>query len=289
MPGPVGGGSGGAGAGSGWLTKPPYRTPIDPANELSYGLAGAWTLNEGGGLIVYNAATWGASNNGSLTTGGSVVPAWTTGPNGAALQMATANDSYVECGEVAALNGTYNATLFAISYQASAGNWAVGKLTTSQYRFGMTTLSGTTYFTAEPNASNPTYPNCAAPTGSFSLAIVYNAALSGWAGIAGYINGVPQTLTTGGANPNGAPLTSNSDTVRIGYDASDTAYSTGRFDLVLLWPSRSLSAAEVLSLHNNPWQVFARPPYALYKSPALGSFPPRARIVFPLTNPNYWN
>ena len=77
---------------TGWESKPPQGTPLDPTHPLAPPFA--WVMNEGSGLTVYNIASGGATNNGVLTAS----PTWANGINGPAINTAVGNSSYIDCG-----------------------------------------------------------------------------------------------------------------------------------------------------------------------------------------------
>lgn len=246
-------------------SKPRPGALVDWAHPLARGLAGAWLFNEGAGQSIYNAA--GPGNAGTCYNG----PTWVPSVRGGGLNFAASSSQYVDCGVVAAINGASQATIFVAGYVAgTTGSFLAGRYTTTTYRFAIGVSGGTAYFITEADYST-TYPNCPFAGGDFTMAMVYDDTLSGWASIAGYIDGVPVTLTPGGTAPSG-PLSSRTDTWRVGWDQADGSFMTGRADLVYVWGGRALGAGEISSLHANPWQFLAVPWF--YGPPRASTYAP---------------
>jgi len=115
------------------------------------------------------------------------------------------------------------------------------------------------------------------------MAMAYDGTLSGAGNnrTGAYINGIPQTLTTG-STVAPATLSSTGSPFYIGWTPSDGQYQTGITELVVLWAGRTLTAGEILSLHNNPPSLWAPDPGAwLYRGLLATWSPPSPYLVFP--------
>ena len=71
----------------------------------------------------------------------------------------------------------------------------------------------------------------------------------------------------------------------MGGNSGQNHYSTGRFDLVLLWIGRALAASEIDALAGNPWQIYApSQSWWLFRS-GLAAFPRNPLVVQPVRQP----
>jgi hypothetical protein len=250
-----------------WQSKPPPGTPIDPYGPFASGMIAAWAINEGTGPALYNAV------NPSLYQGvfaaTTQAPTWGGGSRGASIACVTAVQQYVDHG-VVPLSGASKATMFAMGNRATSTIWSVGRATTTGARFFILAYNdNNVYFNSESDGTNTKGGSTTGgvnPAGDFSVAQVFDGSQSTIAnGVTGYINGAAQTLSPYGTWSAPVTLFTNTDTWRTGN--ANSGFTTGRFDLSLLWVGRALSALEIASLHANPWQVFLPPsPYLLYHS-----------------------
>lgn len=228
-----------------WTTRPPVGTPIDWGHPLAGGLALALVFAEGAG-VPYNLVTGKA---GSYT--GSPTPSWGSGPNG--WRLACSGTGYVNTGFTPSASYT-RATIF-YSGNCTSSNMMFAGQGSANNNFGILRNSdGNTYFAVENGSAN--YPYCSSVSGEQSLAMAWDG---GATSIAGYLNGVAQTLTSmGGSTP--SSHTAGSEWT-VNYESAFGSYGAAGYDCVFGWIGRALSAVEVRSLHQNPWQLFLPRPW----------------------------
>lgn len=232
--------------------KPARGALLDPTHPLAAGLVGAWLLNDGAGPAWNYAA---ASNPGALVGNA----AWVAGTRGTAINCpGNANASYVDCGAIPALNGASRVSLFvAGNLPSSTQAITVGRRVTSSKQFGPGNGGSTIFFQCD-DGTNSNFPSAAIPAfGDCTIAMVFDGTQVNTARVAGYWNGQSLTLPTGGfVYPTALPTVS--DPFRFSYNQGGTGGA--RYDLCYLWIGRALSAAEVLRLHSDPYQLFRAGP-----------------------------
>ncbi len=236
-----------------WTTKPPLAA-CRIAPVWAAGMVGCWALAEGAGTRSANLLT-PTYNDATIHN----APTWAMGPYGQSLATASASTQYLDCGQVTQLNGASQATIFV------AGNRATGKLWVAG-RNAATTVVQVLFYTdnnaylSVATGTVGAYNTMSAPTGNFTFAMIYDgtqsSASDGFARVRGYLNGVAQTLTSGGANTIPATIPTSTNTWQIGADVGQSRYSDGRYDVCYLWVGRVLSAGEIALLHGNPSCIF---------------------------------
>jgi hypothetical protein len=243
---------------TGWISKPPQGTPLDPSQGLCAGLAGVWVFNEGSGKTAYNIASGGNTNN-AIFQPGTASPTWVNGTRSTAIFAASASSQFANAGNIASLSGTFQASMFILGNVASGQALGAGRATTSADFFMLAASAGSVYVTGTmSNGVQGLADFATAPVGDCDMTFVYNGRLAAASVPALYVNGLPKTLNIDTAF-NTLGLATSTNGFLIGWDQSDASFTNGRFDAVYLWTGRALSAAEVLSLHENPWQIFAPP------------------------------
>ncbi|QEH38650.1 hypothetical protein OJF2_72560 [Aquisphaera giovannonii] len=103
-----------------WRDKPPAGTPIDTRYHLSTGLLRAWTMNEGQGSALWDAA--GGTTAGISGTGYS----WASTPHGHGLALAGGNAVVTDSG--AWLAGLKSASLVFVANATGTGGGSYGRL-----------------------------------------------------------------------------------------------------------------------------------------------------------------
>ena len=246
-----------------WCTKPRVGTAISP--YWSRGLAGAWVLNEWGSPQFANAATADQTNAGSFAAG-SAAPTWVSGPAGPAIYCTGGSHQYASCGNLAALNGATQVSMFVCgSIEASSEHHAyarqLGASGGSGFGIYLSSTLNQVYWIIGGTTSSLTYGILSQTViGEFSAGLSYDGSLSGSAKAAGYLYGSRITYdTVVGAIPASLP-TDSSIAVLGTFDTTGASavWQTGRTDIVLVWIDRVLTAAEQGLLAANPWRIFRR-------------------------------
>lgn len=251
--------------------KPPVGTPLDPSHPLTQGLLAYWPLGDGG------QGRQDARGRYPLLFLGAPTPAPGHAGGTAMAYAGTPSETY-SVDITTALGGATRASLSAWMYRASTANVvSAGCANSSGNRFYMLWHSdGNVYCSAEGGAGS--FPNAAlGGTGWHHLLLTFNGTATGLARVALYIDGVPRTLTAGGADP-GAALVSaaNLNYCSLGFDFSNALYTVGRLEDVGVW-LRTLTPAEARTLASEPYSFFAVPGWRRYWAPpaaAAGAYLP---------------
>jgi hypothetical protein len=245
------------------LVRPSYPAKLDKSNPLTKGLVGYWPLSEGVGSTAYNLTD--SRINGALVNSPSSVV-----------------DKF---GKALNFNGTTQyanfANTFNIGYaDLSVGVWFKTKNNSinflsmvSKSRYGTNTgrynlhyLSGAVNFLTQGNtaASNTITSTINSSDDQWHFALATMTRSSGGAILNLYVDGIkacaPSSNDTTLANT--INLT-NSDILIIGANSSTTGstppatatYFSGQLANAMIY-NRALSESEVLSLYQNPWQLY---------------------------------
>jgi hypothetical protein len=217
-------------------------------NELN-GLVLWWPLDGGNGTTTPDLS--GQNYTGTLYS----TPVWVVGEitNGLSFNSATSQYAGVT-GPATPMSGLAVGTLCGWIKAASSG-FTFGFNDTTGSRFSIESSGGSVYWCVENGTAS--FPSC-----SYTLdgnwhwfALVYTGATGSLASITAYIDGVQQTLTTGGVTP-ASTLSSSLGTFTIARSLANTTYYTMSADDVRLY-NRALSAAEIADQFQ--WPTGGRP------------------------------
>ena len=255
-------------------TKPPLGAQLNKGHPLARGLVGAWLFNEGAGALGKAFDLSGNGNHGTLVGNTHSVP----GKFGNTLSFDGAGD-YVTMGDVSAMEGLSEITVSAWDKQNAPylnGDYIiVSKMNpayaeTATWALERIYSSGTHYrlrFTAyETDGSVATI---------ITGWIVENGQ---WHNAVGVFNGTHLLLYEDGvevATPvaRTGNIQSTDTEVRIGTTHSGTHSYNGSIDDVMIW-NRALTAGEIMSLYQEPFQMFQKTDWALFSAtmgiPAAG-------------------
>src|SRR5208283_5396752 len=236
-----------------------------------------WAFNEKGGPVCSSGPN---SQNYNMTTNGS--PAWTGGKYGWGMQFTGSSSQYLSSAAISELASASRVTIFAVGNIASStATWTCGSWLNDNNRFGISNQSGSCYFLISNGTSvYPSTPNL--PASPFSVGMAYDGTQATATNrLVVCINGVKQTITSGGTIP--TTLSSTAYPFYIGYDMTDSIYQTGETELVALWAGRTLTAGELTILHENPCSLWSPVPGNWLWRGAAGAsiYPPSPYLVFP--------
>lgn len=225
-----------------WSSQPPIGTPVNKSHPLSRGLICVATDYSGGPVNVLSGGIGGMEGSAGIGVR----------PDGAGLGMSysSSSDSYVDFYGGSSLT---EMTLFVdCFYSTSPGGWAGPVLTANgTYSLeGADWEDGGIWYAAVRDASGVSTTINTAVLSSTNAGKRCTFTIStkvGGTQIA-YINGASVGSSAAGA--------SIRPTTRLYLGRNWSQGYSGFAPLALYW-SRQLSAAEIKSIHNNPWQVFA--------------------------------
>jgi hypothetical protein len=243
---------------TGWKSKPPQGTPLDPTNTSNVGLQLCLTFNEGSGPPIDVQYS-------SLATEVTGLPTWTNSIYGPALTVSGSN--YI----ASPFRGNgWNNSPWSIriihnpNWISSFTTLVDGGVSSSQrdMSFFFDTSGNLDFYGVGGQGAGATASIATAmSSGSWWDLVIAGDGLS--SGIINfYVNGVNKGSLTS-VNQTGTAF----QPLNFGFNSSSggTSY-TGQYALIQYW-TRTLAAPEIASLHTNPWHIFQTPPFcSLLKS-----------------------
>ncbi len=216
--------------------QPQFKVAIDRSNPITRGL-----------IFAFNGIGYDAVKDAPFTNMSKGVASGGIGHN------------VVDSGPLASLSGISTPsldtlTMFAlINHPTVGGSWRgmFGKWDgLNSNRFALGAVAGAFVLTKYPGSDANLGSAAAAGLNSYAATSDVAATL-----ITGYINGA-----ISGTNPSPITYDANTDDWRIGcFRGGATAENFVGVNLLSLVWNRCLSALEIKSLHNNPWQIFLAP------------------------------
>ena len=178
-----------------WTQKPPYGTPIDPFGPFASGLYGVYTINECAGQALYNLAPSTSVNVGAFQSG-TAAPTWTRGVRGPGIICASASSQYASCGNFPALNSATRMSMFVLGGATTRTHVTAARASMSSgggsIVIGLSTSSHSGFWEVDSSTSTLAYGTAsisASLAGNFSAGLTFDGSQTGFARIAGYLNG----------------------------------------------------------------------------------------------------
>lgn len=241
-----------------FTTKPPYGTPINPADPICVGLRGAYILGEGGGSLAVNSV-----NAGVPGTVHQPQAAWASGREGPAFTGdGGTTKQYIDIGSglPAALNLSGSLTVLALIRVASlAANQSLicdcdSAVNNCQFGLQIRT-TGLLYNLWSAGGAAQVTGSTALTTNIWTSVGITRSGSSGNWSAGTWINGLSDASASGiTANPDAQ---SGSSIGRLGEFAGSN-YWNGKIEYLYIW-ARALSAIEILRIHQKPYSIFAIP------------------------------
>lgn len=242
-----------------WKDKPTYEyRQLDPNNFASQGLVGCWLLNENVGATAYDLS--GNNNHGTLTSMANP-PTTISGWAGQGLAFDGVDD-YVNIGNMDMVNGISQLTISgwvkrnaAFSYGAlffkeqSLAEWI---------EVAFHSLYGFIFVPGGVDVGYGYIPMPAGTSWNFYTAVFDGTQTGNANRLKIYLNGVQQTVSW--LLPADVPAVTASPvaTANIGRDMFNSLTLNGSIDDVCIY-NRALSASEIASLYEYPYQMIWKP------------------------------